>query len=221
VGGGGSSGRRRREGAARADACPCVCVRVRMRSSACVFAPALFQPQTHQLASAPAPRCLLPPFSPPFSLQANDDVRQEVFVMQILSFFDAIFPAPLQLRPYRILATGPSSGLIEMVTDTLSIDRFKKRSGFPSLRAFFEAAYGPPDAPSFLQAQRNFVCSLAAYSVACYVLGIKVLRQTEPSPTRKPCLSPAHIRLSHPAPLPLPSSRLTPLPRLFRPPPAL
>jgi hypothetical protein len=142
-------------------------------------------------------------------------------VMQILSFFDAIFPAPLQLRPYRILATGPSSGLIEMVTDTLSIDRFKKRSGFPSLRAFFEAAYGPPDAPSFLQAQRNFVCSLAAYSVACYVLGIKVLRQTEPSPTRKPCLSPAHIRLSHPAPLPLPSSRLTPLPRLFRPPPAL
>ena len=30
-------------------------------------------------------------------------------------------PAPLWLRPYHILSTGPRSGLIEMVTDSKSI----------------------------------------------------------------------------------------------------
>jgi phosphatidylinositol 4-kinase len=105
--------------------------------------------------------------------KANDDVRQEVFIMQMISLFTSIFPPPLRLRPYRILATGPSSGLIEMVTDTLSLDRFKRRSGFPSLRAYFEAAYGGADSPTFAAAQRNFACSLAAYSMVCYILAIK------------------------------------------------
>ena len=105
--------------------------------------------------------------------KANDDVRQEVFVMQCLSFFASVFPPPLQLRPYQILATGPSSGLIEMVTDTLSLDRLKRKSGSASLRQHFEAAYGGSESASFASAQRNFACSLAAYSVASYVLGIK------------------------------------------------
>ena len=109
----------------------------------------------------------------PLITKANDDVRQEVFVMQIIAFLSSVLPAPLLLRPYRILATGPSSGLIEMVTDTLSIDRFKKRSGFPSLRAFFEAAYGGAGSDAFRAAQHNFACSLAAYSVVCYVMAIK------------------------------------------------
>ena len=60
-----------------------------------------------------------------------------------------------------------------MVTDTLSLDRFKRRSGFPSLRAYFEAAYGGADSPTFAAAQRNFACSLAAYSMVCYILAIK------------------------------------------------
>ena len=105
--------------------------------------------------------------------KANDDVRQEVFVMQCLALFAAVYPRPLRLRPYRILATGPSSGLIEMVTDTLSLDRFKRRSGFPSLRAYFEAAYGGAGSATFAAAQQKFACSLAAYSIACYVLCIK------------------------------------------------
>ena len=54
-----------------------------------------------------------------------------------------------------------------------SLDRFKRRSGFPSLRAYFEAAYGGEGSPTFAEAQQRFACSLAAYSVACYVLSIK------------------------------------------------
>ena len=60
-----------------------------------------------------------------------------------------------------------------MVTDTVSLDRFKKRSGALSLRDFFEAAYGGAGSPSFVAAQTNFACSLAAYSMVCYVLCIK------------------------------------------------
>ena len=105
--------------------------------------------------------------------KANDDVRQEVFVMQCLRFFHAIFPTPLWLRTYRILATGPSSGLIEMITDTTSLDRLKRRPGYTTLRAHFEAAYGGADSPAFAAAQLNFACSLAAASVVSYVLAIK------------------------------------------------
>ena len=93
--------------------------------------------------------------------------------MQAIQLFHSILPPPLRLRPYRILATGPSSGLIEMVTDTSSLDRLKRRAGFRGLRAHFEAAYGGAGSTDFETAQRNFACSLAAYSMVCYVLAIK------------------------------------------------
>ncbi|KAL1499635.1 hypothetical protein AB1Y20_011834 [Prymnesium parvum] len=109
----------------------------------------------------------------PFISKANDDVRQEVFIMQLISFLEGVFPAPLHLRPYQILSTGPNSGLIEMVVDTKSLDAIKKSHDFPGLRAHFEAAYGPDGSPRFLAAQHNFLRSLAAYSVVSYLLMIK------------------------------------------------
>lgn len=42
-----------------------------------------------------------------------------------------------------------------------------------SLREHFERTYGEPTSKRFLEAQRNFVNSLAAYSLASYVLQIK------------------------------------------------
>lgn len=44
---------------------------------------------------------------------------------------------------------------------------------FTGLRAHFEAAYGAPGTPRFIEAQHNFLCSLAAYSMVCYILAIK------------------------------------------------
>ena len=110
-----------------------------------------------------------------FISKANDDVRQEVFVMQLLRLFAGVFPAPLWLRPYHILATGPRSGLIEMVADTRSLDSLKKSDTFKSggMRAHFERHYGGAGSASFAAAQHNFLCSLAAYSMATYLLGIK------------------------------------------------
>jgi len=53
------------------------------------------------------------------------------------------------------------------------VDALKKNPGFVSLRDHFERTYGEPTSKRFLEAQRNFVNSLAAYSLACYVLQIK------------------------------------------------
>ena len=109
----------------------------------------------------------------PVMSKANDDVRQETFVMQLVTLFSATFPPPLWLRPYTILSTGPRSGLIEMVPDTQSLDRLKRTPSFLGLPAHFVAAYGPEGSAPLADARLNFAGSLAAYSIVCYLLAIK------------------------------------------------
>ena len=49
--------------------------------------------------------------------------------MQLIKKFDEVFKnanLPLKLRPYEIVITSSSSGLIEFLPDTLSIDAIKK-----------------------------------------------------------------------------------------------
>uniref|UniRef100_K3WPJ9 1-phosphatidylinositol 4-kinase n=1 Tax=Globisporangium ultimum (strain ATCC 200006 / CBS 805.95 / DAOM BR144) TaxID=431595 RepID=K3WPJ9_GLOUD len=128
--------------------------------------------------------------------KSYDDLRQEVLVMQLISYFGQIFRAEkleLWLHPYRILSTGASTGLLEVVCNTISLDGIKKTSGFKNLRTHFEDIYGrrTPDAATdsvtaisaspadgadddlLEQAKLNFVHSLAAYSIVCYILAIK------------------------------------------------
>lgn len=74
-----------------------------------------------------------------------DDLRQEVLVMQLISYFDQIFKSEqlsLWLHPYRILSTGASTGLLEVVRNTISLDGIKKTPGFKNLRTHFEDIYG-------------------------------------------------------------------------------
>ncbi|RLN53504.1 hypothetical protein BBJ28_00013643 [Nothophytophthora sp. Chile5] len=106
--------------------------------------------------------------------KSNDDIRQEVFAMQLITTFQTIFresELPLWLRPYRIVSTGRNSGLLETITDAQSLDALKKQNGYTGLRAHFERTYGTGDA--LKTAQRSFLHSLAAYSVVCYLLQIK------------------------------------------------
>jgi phosphatidylinositol 4-kinase len=109
--------------------------------------------------------------------KSNDDIRQEVFAMQLITKFQDIFATnglPLWLRPYRIISTGKSSGLIETITDAQSLDGLKKTADYQSLRVHFERTYGPDvHAKPFKTAQRNFLNSLVAYSLVCYLLQIK------------------------------------------------
>lgn len=111
--------------------------------------------------------------------KSNDDLRQEVFVMQMIHYYKSVFIAagiPLWLKTYKILSTSASTGLLEFMTDSTSLDGLKKSEGYPEeggLRKYFEITYGGPNSKSFKAAQRNFVQSLAAYSIVCYLLGLK------------------------------------------------
>ena len=108
-----------------------------------------------------------------FIAKANDDLRQEVMTMQLIKRFDEIFKnaqIPLKLRPYEILITSPSSGLIEFLPNTISIDGLKKN--LPpkwSLNIFFRNFFSS----NFEEAQKNFTESLAAYSLISYILQIR------------------------------------------------
>lgn len=107
-------------------------------------------------------------------VKSNDDVRQEQFAMQLISQMDQIFKIKklnLWLRTYEILATGPRCGLIEAVSDSLSIDSIKKKMGENSrLIDYFIMQFGDTKSKKFRKARSNFCQSLAAYSLVCYIL---------------------------------------------------
>jgi phosphatidylinositol 4-kinase A len=111
--------------------------------------------------------------------KSNDDLRQEVFVMQMIHFYKSVFAQaklPLWLKTYRILSTGSSTGLLEVLVDATSLDGLKKSEGYPKeggLRKYFEIVYGGPDSNAFKAAQSNFMQSLAAYALVSYLLGLK------------------------------------------------
>lgn len=112
-------------------------------------------------------------------VKSNDDLRQEVFVMQMIHYYKSVFAKaslPIWLKTYRILSLSKDTGLIEYLIDSTSIDSLKKSEHFPKeggLRAYFEMIYGAPDTKSFKAAQRNFMLSLVGYSLVMYLLGLK------------------------------------------------
>ncbi|CAI5726215.1 unnamed protein product [Peronospora effusa] len=108
--------------------------------------------------------------------KSNDDLRQEVFTLQLIQKFIEIFRGanlPMWVKRYRIIATSSSTGLIETLVNAISLDGLKKREGYVSLLHHFEKSYGPPDSRRFKEAQRKFIRSMAGYSLVCYFLQIK------------------------------------------------
>ncbi|KAL2498597.1 Phosphatidylinositol 4-kinase beta 1 [Abeliophyllum distichum] len=109
-------------------------------------------------------------------VKSGDDCRQEHLAVQLISHFYDIFQEaglPLWLRPYEVLVTSSYTALIETIPDTASLHSLKSR--FPnisSLRDFFVAKY-QENSPSYKLAQRNFVESMAGYSLVCYLLQVK------------------------------------------------
>lgn len=105
--------------------------------------------------------------------KSNDDVRQEVFIMQLITFFQRAFKAanlPLWLHTYRIVSASKTTGLIELITDSISLDGLKKKSDYPgSLRLHFEKSYKE----GINTAVDEYVKSMAAYSIVTYLLAIK------------------------------------------------
>ena len=111
-------------------------------------------------------------------VKTNDDLRQEAFAMQLISQCDQIFrkaKLPLWLKPYEIIATGPNCGLIEVVSDALSVSSIKEKVGGANatLVDYFRSQFGKPNSKKHQQAVENFTNSLCAYCLVCYILQIK------------------------------------------------
>lgn len=110
--------------------------------------------------------------------KSNDDVRQEVFIMQMIGFYKKIFQEaniPVWILTYRIMSTSKTTGLIELIPDSTSIDGLKKKPDFPgSLRAWYERSFGyQTDETKWKNAMEAYVSSMAGYSIICYLLAIK------------------------------------------------
>lgn len=94
--------------------------------------------------------------------KSNDDLRQEVFVMQMIHYYRSVFVKeglPIWLHTYRILSTSKSTGLIEYINNATSIDGLKKSDDFPAkggLRQYFIKVYGEPTSSSFIAATFSF-----------------------------------------------------------------
>ena len=126
--------------------------------------------------------------------------------LQLIELARNLFDAaslPLFLRSYRIVSTDASTGVIEVLTDAISIDALKKRqlqslndatralasaaagggggaggsssagNSSVGLVAHFESTYGPSTTARGRDARWRFASSLAAYSAVCYAFAIK------------------------------------------------
>ena len=127
--------------------------------------------------------------------KVGDDCRQDVLALQVIAMFKNIFQSvglTLYLFPYRVTATAPGvriflicsswpegvltfvaqCGVIDVVPNSTSRDEMG-RAKVNDLLDFFVGKYGGEHTIAFQQARLNFIQSMAAYSVACYILQIK------------------------------------------------
>lgn len=124
-------------------------------------------------------RSNLDPEAPPIwqsvIFKVGDDCRQDVLALQFMTALKNLFNnAGLNLYffPYRVIATGPGCGVIEVIPNSISRDQLG-REKINSLYDYFRFKFGNERSPKFAQARENFVKSMAAYSVACYLLAIR------------------------------------------------
>ncbi|KAF8654185.1 hypothetical protein AX16_003714 [Volvariella volvacea WC 439] len=119
-------------------------------------------------------------------VKTGGDLRQEQLAVQLIREFQRIWEeenCACWVRYFRILITGGNSGLVETITDAVSIHSIKKaeyarrlaegRLGHVTLMDHFISTYGDPSSAKFARAQRNFAKSLAGYSVVTYLLQVK------------------------------------------------
>ncbi|KDR81625.1 hypothetical protein GALMADRAFT_239690 [Galerina marginata CBS 339.88] len=119
-------------------------------------------------------------------VKTGGDLRQEQLAVQLIREFQCIWTeekCPCWVKYFRILITGATSGLVETITDAVSIHSIKKaeyakrlasgRLGHVTLLDHFISTYGEPKSAKFVRAQRNFAKSLAGYSIVTYLLQVK------------------------------------------------
>lgn len=107
--------------------------------------------------------------------KVGDDCRQDVLALQAIAMLKNIWQGAgldLYLNPYRVTATGPGCGVIDVVPNATSRDEMG-RAQINDLNAFFLQRFGNVDSVSYQQARFNFIKSMAGYSLACHLLQIR------------------------------------------------
>jgi phosphatidylinositol kinase/protein kinase (PI-3 family) len=124
-------------------------------------------------------------------VKTGADLRQEAFACQLIRVCSKIWEAadvPVWVKEMRILVTGESSGLIETITNGVSLHSLKRSltlaniaaaAGNPrakriaTLRDHFIKTFGDADSEGYAAGIDAFAQSLAAYSIISYVLQLK------------------------------------------------
>ncbi|KAF3906696.1 hypothetical protein ABW20_dc0110479 [Dactylellina cionopaga] len=107
--------------------------------------------------------------------KVGDDCRQDMLALQLISAFRSIFYSvglDVFVFPYRVVATAPGCGIIEVLPDSISRDMLG-REAVNGLYDYFTTKHGGEDSIKFQEARSNFVQSMAAYSVISYLLQFK------------------------------------------------
>ncbi|XP_063716543.1 phosphatidylinositol 4-kinase beta-like [Symsagittifera roscoffensis] len=110
----------------------------------------------------------------PMIIKVGDDLRLELLCSQFISALQSIWlenKVELKVSPVNVLVTGPDSGFIEPLMNTVSLHQIKKQHH--TLPDYFRKEFGEVYSETFLTAQLNFVRSVAAYSLICYLLQVK------------------------------------------------
>ena len=122
-------------------------------------------------------------------VKTGADLRQEAFACQLISICSKIFvehSVDVWVKNMRILVTGESSGLIETITNAVSLHSLKRSLTLASIAAgenpkkriatlqdHYTKTFGAVDTPAYTKGIDRFVRSLAAYSIISYVLQLK------------------------------------------------
>ncbi|GAM87251.1 hypothetical protein ANO11243_052730 [Dothideomycetidae sp. 11243] len=122
-------------------------------------------------------------------VKTGADLRQEAFACQLIAVCDKIWAeagVDVWVKHMRILVTGESSGLIETITNGVSLHSLKRsltlasiasgtnpRKRIATLKDHFVRTFGPVDSAAHTAAADHFARSLAAYSVISYILQLK------------------------------------------------
>lgn len=107
--------------------------------------------------------------------KVGDDCRQDVLALQLISVFRTIWlnaGLDLFVFPYRVTATAPGCGVIDVLPNSTSRDMLG-REAVNGLYEYFTTKFGPESSIEFQQARNNLIRSLAAYSVISYLLQFK------------------------------------------------